>query len=31
MIVFFENKQGNIIAVESQERIQREAIKKLTW
>lgn len=31
MIVFFENKQRNIIAAESQERLSPEVISKLTW
>ena len=31
MIVFFENKQRNIIALESQERLNPEAISKLVW
>lgn len=31
MIVFFENKQRNIIAIESQERFNPETISKLVW
>ena len=31
MIVFFENKQRNIIALESQERLNQESIAKLVW
>ena len=31
MIVFFENKQRNIIALESQERLSQESIAKLVW
>ena len=31
MIVFFENKQRNILALESQERLNQESIAKLVW
>ena len=31
MVVFFENKQRNIIALECQERLDQESIAKLVW
>ena len=31
MVVFFENKQRNIIALECQERLNQESIAKLVW
>ena len=31
MVVFFENKQRNIIALETQERLNQETISKLVW
>ena len=31
MVVFFENKQRNIIALECQERLSQESIAKLVW